>query len=175
MNRIGRITVIAALLLALMVGCDTGRGQGAAVGAGIGALIGAGGGRGGMIRGAGIGAAGGYIIGNEADRSRVARRQVVPELAPLAGTSWTLSSITPAEVRPAVSMIIDFRDDGILFTKRTDADGSVTTDEELYRVVGNTLIVNDRDYIINGSFIMEGRTLTFVVGDTTSRWRRIGA
>jgi hypothetical protein len=72
-------------------------------------------------------------------------------------------------------MIIDFRDDGILFTKRTDKHGKVTTDEEHYRVVGNTLIVNDRDYIINGSFLLEGRSLTFIVGDTTSRWTRIGS
>jgi hypothetical protein len=54
-------------------------------------------------------------------------------------------------------------------------DGRVTTDEEFYRVVGNTLIVNDRDYIINGSFLLQGRTLTFIVGDTTSRWTRIGS
>jgi hypothetical protein len=127
--------------------------------------------------GAGIGAAGGYIIGNESDHARVAAQHgktPADELEPLAGTAWTLDTIIPESARTFSAMTIDFRSDGVLFTRRTGKNGKVTTDEEHFRVVNNTLIVNGRDYIINGSFILQGRTLTFVVGDTTSRWTRIG-
>jgi hypothetical protein len=127
-----------------------------------------------MILGAGIGAAGGYILGNESDKSRASRSTTPADLEPLAGTTWTLASITPESARTFSSMIIDFRPDGVLFAKRTNMNGKVTTDEEHFRVVDNTLIVNDRDYILNGKFILQDRSLTFVVGETTSRWTRLG-
>jgi hypothetical protein len=164
----------------MLAACESGRGTGTLAGAGIGALIGqaAGGNTQATLIGAGVGAAGGYIIGNEADRARAReqqRRAAPPaELQPLGGTSWTLVSITPESARNFSSMVIDFRNTGVLFTTRTDMDGRVRTDEEFFRVVSNTLIVNDRDYIINGPFILQGRSLTFVVGDVTSRWTRIG-
>ena len=94
---------------------------------------------------------------------------------PLVGTTWTLDSIMPEWARPPhVAIVIDFRPDGVLRTTRTRPDGLISTDDEFYRIVNNTLIVNDRDYIINGPFILQDRTLTFVVGDVTSRWIRIG-
>ena len=39
-------------------------------------------------------------------------------------------------------------------------DGRVTTDSENYRVVGNTLIVNRGDYLVNYKFNLQGNTLT---------------
>jgi hypothetical protein len=165
-----------------LAGCQSGRGTGTLAGAGMGALVGqlAGGTATSTLIGAGIGAAGGYIIGNEVDRRQVNQRaaQSVPtpvnELQPLAGTNWMLVSVNPESARTFASMIIEFRGDGVLVTTRTENDGTVRTDEEFFRVVNNTLIVNDRDYIINGPFILQGRTLTFVVGNVTSRWSRVG-
>lgn len=182
------VTLCTLCVLIPITGCETSngeqssRGTGALVGAGMGALIGqaAGGNTRSTLVGAGIGAAGGYIIGNEADRARERdrnrNRQPTPpnELQPLAGTTWTLVSITPESARTFSAMVIDFRNDGVLVTTRTDTGGQVRTDEEHFRIVNNTLIVNDRDYIINGPFVFQGRSLTFVVGDVTSRWTRIG-
>jgi hypothetical protein len=170
-------SLVLFVIASIGVGCETSRGTGAAGGAGIGALIGAatGGRPRDVIRGAGIGAAGGYIIGNESNHARVAQQQgntPPSELEPLAGTRWTLDSINPSSADNPQSMTIDFRRDGVLFSKRTDKNGRVTTDEEHFRIVDKTLIVNDRDYIINGSFILQRNSLTFVVGDTTSRWSR---
>lgn len=170
------VTALAA------VGCESSRGTGTLAGAGMGALIGQASGRTATstVIGAGIGAAGGYIIGNEVDRrqasERAARNVPTPpnELAPLAGTSWTLTSITPESARTFSAMLIEFRSNGVLVTTRTENDGRVRTDEEYFRIVNNTLIVNDRDYILNGPFILNNRSLTFVVGDVTSRWTRIG-
>jgi hypothetical protein len=152
------------------------------VGAGVGALIGQSAGRStsATLIGAGVGAAGGYIIGNEVDhdqaRQRARQGQPVPmcELQPLAGTTWNLVSITPESARTFASMIIDFRTNGVVVTTRTDLNGNVQTAQEHFRIVNNTLIVNDRDYIINGPFILQDRMLTFVVGNVTSRWTRLG-
>jgi hypothetical protein len=174
------LAVVATLLAT--AGCETGKGTGTLVGTGVGALIGraAGGNATGTLIGAGVGAMGGYIIGNEADRAYAReqnRRHEINtrDLQPLMGTTWTLASITPESARPPhASIVIDFRSDGVLRTTRTGDDHRVTTDEEFYRIVNNTLIVNDRDYIINGPFILQDRQLTFVVGDVTSRWTRIG-
>lgn len=182
-----RVRPIVSLLLVLCTtfltaGCETSRGTGSLAGAGVGALIGqaAGGTATSTVIGAGLGAAGGYIIGNEVDRrranERAARNAPTPpnELAPLAGTSWTLTSITPESSRTFAAMVIEFRTNGVLVTTRTENDGRVRTDEEYFRIVNNTLIVNDRDYILNGPFILNNRTLTFVVGDVTSRWTQVG-
>jgi hypothetical protein len=173
--------LIVSTLLA-SAGCETGKGTGTLVGTGVGALVGraAGGSTKATLIGAGVGAMGGYIIGNEADR-KYAREQNrrheinTRDLQPLMGTTWTLASISPEWANlPHASVVIEFRPDGILRTTRTGDDRRVTTDEEFYRIVNNTLIVNDRDYIINGPFILQDHTLTFVVGDVTSRWKRIG-
>lgn len=171
------LVVMIGLSLAT-AGCESGRGTGTLAGAGVGALVGqvAGGTATSTLVGAGVGAAGGYIIGNEMDRAKARRGETesLADLEPLAGTAWTLVSVTPESARPAASMVIDFRNDGILFSTMTYHDGTVRTNEEHYRVVNQTLIVNDTNYIINGSFILQNRSLTFVVGDTTSRWKRVG-
>lgn len=180
-SRSASLAAVLGITLSL-AGCQSGRGTGTLAGAGVGALVGqlAGGTATSTLIGAGIGAAGGYIIGNEADRRQARQRAQaaaptpINELQPLAGTNWTLTSITPESARTFTSMIIEFRSNGVLVTTRTESDGTVRTDEEYFRVVNNTLIVNDRDYIINGPFILNNRSLTFVVGDVTSRWTRVG-
>ncbi|HEY7088831.1 MAG TPA: glycine zipper domain-containing protein [Tepidisphaeraceae bacterium] len=172
------LVTLSPLLATL--GCETGRGTGTLAGAGVGGLVGlaAGGTPRGALIGAGVGAMGGYIIGNEMDRAYARGQRERHEvnrsdLQPLMGTTWRLDSITPAAARLHASVVIEFRPDGILRTTRTRDDGRVTTDEEFYRIVNNILIVNDIDYIINGPFILQDRSLTFVVGDVTSRWTRV--
>jgi hypothetical protein len=176
---LARLVMLLSLVAA--AGCETSAGTGALVGTGVGAMMGRAAGRspGAMLVGAGVGAMGGYLIGNAADRSRAEAEyrshQINPaELQPLMGSTWSLTSTTPESARPPhASVIIDFRSDGILRTTRTNADGRIEIDDEFYRIVNNTLIVNDRDYIINGPFIMQPRTLTFVVGNVTSQWTRV--
>src|SRR5262245_25368364 len=173
-------SLLIMLSIGFLTGCETSHQTGMLAGAGIGALMGQaiGGNRAGTLIGAGVGAAGGYPIGNEMDRRQVRdrQRQAAPlnELQPLAGTTWTLVSITPERNRSFAAMVIDFRGDGVLVTTRTENDGKIRTDEEYYRIVNNTLIVNDRDYIINGPFVLQGSSLTFIVDDVTSRWTRVG-
>jgi hypothetical protein len=105
---------------------------------------------------------------------RRGEKETVADMRPLAGTTWTFASISPESARTFASMVLDFRNDGILASTRTNKDGTVVKDEEHYRVVDQTLIVSDTNYILNGPFILQGRTLTIVVGDTTSRWTRVG-
>ena len=67
-------TLILVIGATLMVGCETDAGTGAVIGALGGAALGAGldhnnRGRGALI-GAGVGTAGGYMIGNESDKKK---------------------------------------------------------------------------------------------------------
>jgi hypothetical protein len=161
---------ISLLLLATVVaGCQTKGGTGAVGGAGVGALVGqaVGGNTQATLIGAGVGTGLGYIIGNEADKKDAKKREKARanELAPLAGTSWQLVSATPPPERPAKSIIARFNSDGSLTTTRVFDDGSSTSDTEKYRVVGDTLIVNKPDYIINAKYRIEGNQLHLSAAD----------
>src|SRR5215469_7427774 len=135
---------IVATLLAT-AGCETGKGTGTLVGTGVGALIGrAAGGNTGMLIGAGVGAMGGYIIGNEADRAYAREKQ-------------RSQQVNPADLKPLMGT--------------TWMLASITPESAR---PPHASIVNDRDYIINGPFILQDRSLTFVVGEVTSRWTRVG-
>lgn len=161
------------------VGCKSNAGTGSLAGAGAGALIGQAVGRNtaGTLIGAGVGMGAGYIIGNEMDKNKAKSEKKAQqnELQPLAGTTWQLTSIAPESARTFTSMTVQFRRDGTVFTTRTDANGQVRTDEERYRIVGSTLIINDTDYIINGTFSIAGNSLRISDGPVQTAWMRIGA
>ena len=162
----------------LLGGCETSAQKGALIGTGIGALAGQaiGGNTTSTLVGAGIGLGAGYIIGNERDRSRAreisdrGRRDesrsgsehayVHSETAPLGGTRWRITRVTPREALPAyTSRIVEFRPTGRVITTTTYPDGNVQVDDERYRVVGNTLVLNDDGYLINARFSIEGSQL----------------
>jgi hypothetical protein len=134
-------------------------------GGGMGALLGqtSGGSTTGTLTGAGVGAGLGYLIGNEADRNEVSTRvtAIEQDTWPLANTTWQLSSVTPTPAEPIKSKVGRFNADGTLTTTTTYWDGRMVTDtiSERYRVVGQTLIINQDDWIINAIFRLDGDSL----------------
>jgi hypothetical protein len=155
--------IALALLLAVVPACETGRQTGALTGAGIGGIVGgaAGGWKWAAI-GAAAGAAGGYIIGNESDRAAAKNYSSVPEneLQPLAGTRWELTNVVSDMPRKYQAFAAEFRPDGTLMTNATLMDGTQKSDQERYRIVGDILIVNKPDYVLNFNWQLDGDTLT---------------
>ncbi len=154
----------AMLPVAFMVigGCATKGRTGALAGSGVGAIIGQTAGRSteATLIGAAVGTGVGYIIGNEIDKKEakaLEAQNTVPNNAPLAGTSWKVTSLVRDEPLPNRSIVIDFRNNGRVITTRTLPDGKVERADEAYRVVGNTLIINKPGYIVNATYRIDGR------------------
>jgi len=155
--------IIVCLTLFVSPGCATKGQTGALAGAGVGALIGQaiGGNTAGTLIGAGVGTGVGYLIGNEMDKKDTKSRETATaqETAPLANTTWQLVSIVPQARKDVKSLVIHFKPDGTAVTTRTLTDNSVKTATERYRVVGETLIINQDDYVINARFAINGGQL----------------
>jgi hypothetical protein len=163
------IAIAAALALA---GCATESAtRGTAWGAGLGAIAGGlyGGHGSDALIGAAIGAGVGYLVGNEQDKKKAQQMSEQSrssnyshnETGPFAGTKWRLSDWSPKDGREDFrGKIFEFGRDGWVKTTTTHKDGRVTTDMENYRVVGNTLIVNRGDYLVNYKFNLQGNQLT---------------
>jgi hypothetical protein len=167
-----KATVIAILSVLGLAGCATeSTTKGVAWGAGLGAVAGGiyGGHGSDALIGAAIGAGVGYLIGNEDDKRKAQQMSEQSrssnyshnETGPFAGTSWRLQDWSPKDGREDFrGKTFDFGRDGWVKTTTTYRDGRVTTDSENYRVVGNTLIVNRGDYLVNYKFNLQGKTLT---------------
>ena len=162
---------ITAILLATAVaGCATeSTTKGTAWGAGIGALVGvAVGGHGSdALIGAAVGAGVGYVIGNEQDKSKAKQMSDASrptythsETGPLGGTNWRLQEWSPKGNADFRGKTFEFGRDGWVKTTTTYNDGRTGTDNESYRVTGNTLIVNKGDYLVNYKFSLQGDQLT---------------
>lgn len=156
---------LAAALLIASGGCATSGRTGALGGGGVGAIIGqaVGGDTEATLIGAAVGTGVGYIIGNEMDKKEAAKLQstgTVPDNAPLAGTSWRVTSLVRDEPLPHRSLVVEFRKDGRVITTRTLPDGKVERADESYRVVGDTLIINRPGYIVNATYRIDGQELT---------------
>jgi hypothetical protein len=153
--------------------------MGALGGAGVGALVGQaiGHNTAGTLIGAGVGLGLGYIIGNEVDKSDAKKRQAVTpkEVEPLANTTWQVVSITPRPKKPFHSMVTRFNGNGTVTTTKTYANGKVETDEESYRVVGSTLIINDPGYVINSRYRIDGNKMYLDTGDHSIVMQRVGS
>jgi len=152
--------LMVCFMLVVNSGCETKKQTGALAGAGVGALLGQaiGGNTAGTLIGAGVGTGVGYLIGNEMDKKDVKSREAVTarETSPLANTTWQLVSIVPQARKDVKSLVIHFKPDGTVATTRTFTDNSVKTATERYRVVGETLIINQNDYVINARFTING-------------------
>lgn len=130
-------------------------------GGGVGAIIGQAAGRSteATLIGAAVGTGVGYIIGNEVDKKEakaLEAQNTVPNNAPLAGTSWHVTSLVRDEPLPHRSIVLEFRNDGRVITTRTLPSGDVIRDNEAYRVVANTLVVNKPGYIVNAKYRVDG-------------------
>jgi uncharacterized protein YcfJ len=156
-------TVTVSLALIAGSGCETKKQSGALAGAGVGALIGqvAGGSTQATLIGAAVGTGVGYVIGNEMDKKDAKSREAVrvQETIPLANTTWQVTSIVPKPDKPVKSLVAHFKPDGTVISTRTFEDGHVETAVERYRIVGDTLIINQDNYIINMRFKLEGNQM----------------
>ena len=169
-----RTTIIAIASALALGGCATdmsSTGKGVAWGAGLGAVAGGlyGGHGSDALIGAAVGAGVGYLVGNEQDKKKAQQMSEQSrssnyshnETGPFAGTRWRLSDWSPKDGREDFrSKVFEFGRDGWVKTTTTYKDGRVTTDSENYRVVGNTLIVNRGDYLVNYKFNLQGNQLT---------------
>ena len=137
-------------------------------GSGMGALLGQACGGNTTLTGAGVGTGLGYLIGNETDKRQARTRQAATEqeTLPLANTIWQVMSVNPKPAEPMKSMTGRFNPDGTLTTTTTYWDGRTVTDtdSERYRIVGETLIINQDDYVINATFVLEGDSLYMDTG-----------
>ena len=174
------IAIILCLILSIGAGCATKGKTGALTGAGVGALVGgiaAGSGSewAGALIGAGVGAGLGYVIGNEQDKKDAQKRQQATEaeLRPLSGTTWQVVKALPKPDKAYKSYIAYFRPDGMVVTTKTFEDGRVERDTERYRIVGDTLIINKQDYIINAPFKIDGRQLFMDTGKRSVVLQRV--
>ena len=166
-----KATVIAIVSALALAGCATeSTTRGTAWGAGLGAVAGGiyGGHGSDALIGAAIGAGVGYLIGNEQDKKKAQQMSEQSrssnyshaETGPFGGTSWRLQDWSPKGGEDFRAKTFDFGRDGWVKTTTTHRDGRVTTETENYRVVGNTLIVNRGDYLVNYKFNLQGKTLT---------------
>jgi len=131
-------------------------------GAGMGVLLRqtTGGSMAGTLIGACVGAG---PIGNEVDKKQAHTLQtgIEQDTSPLANTTWQVMSVTPTPVEPMKSKVGRFNPDGTLTTTTTYWDGRTVTDtdSERYRIVGQTLIITQDDYVINATFLLDGDSL----------------
>ena len=174
------VPVTFVLLMSLAVGgCATKGRSGAAIGSGLGAIIGQAVGRDteATLIGAAVGGGIGYIIGNEADKKE-AERLAAEDSSPqhgskLSGTSWKVISLVTDKPNTYRSIVVDFQRDGRVITTKTGPDGRVVRDNERYRVVGSTLIVNKPGYLINAKYRIDGNDLIIDAEQVRAVLRRL--
>ena len=150
--------VICLCILALSTGgCESRAQTGGLAGVGIGALAGQAIGRDteATLIGAAIGAGVGYIIGNEQDK-KAAKEHDFYQPTALTGTKWKVMSLIMQDKPEFTSMFVEFKPDGKVMTTRYEPGGTMTITEERYRIVGDTLIINKRDYLINATYQITG-------------------
>jgi hypothetical protein len=141
-------------------GCQSRAQTGGLAGAGIGALAGQaiGGDTQATLIGAAIGAGAGYIIGNEQDK-KAAKEYDLSQPTALTGTKWKVISLVMEDKPEFNTMTVEFRPDGKVVTTRYEPGGTMTITEERYRIVGNTLIVNKTDYLINAKYRIDANEM----------------
>jgi hypothetical protein len=165
--------ILAALLIATLAGGaaaqTSGKKKGMLWGAGLGAVTGGiiGGHGSDALIGAAVGTGIGYLVGNNADKKKAeelnaqSKNSTHSETGPFAGTKWRLQDWSPKSGKEEFkSKTFAFGKDGWLTTTTTHKDGRKATERENYRVVGDTLIVNKDDYLVNCKFAIQGEQLT---------------
>ncbi len=159
-----------------LTGCASHAGTGALAGSGLGALTGQiiGKDTTSTLIGAGIGAGTGYVIGRQSDKKRAAEQKVKATYAPLGGTRWQVVSIKPSNKVPKfTSKVVEFRNNGHVVSTTIYPDKSRDVSTENYRVMGSTLIVNRKGYIINYKFSINGNTMVARADKVVVNLRRL--
>ena len=165
--------LVLALIVTAVAGCatePTSATRGAGWGAGIGAIAGGiyGGHGSDALIGAAIGTGIGYVIGNEQDKRKAnqiseqtrSANYAHAETGPFGGTSWRLQDWSPKTGKEDFrGKAFSFGRDGWVTTTTTYNDGRTGVDTENYRVVGDKLIVNKGDYLVNYRFQLQGDQL----------------
>jgi len=151
------LTVSMFVSIMLIGGCQTRSQTGTLAGTGVGALIGqaVGGDTKATMIGAAIGAGVGHIIGNKQDKEAAKEYDLLQPTA-LTGTKWKVMSLIMKDKPEFTSMFVEFRPDGKVTTTRYEPGGTMTITEERYRIAGDTLIINKRDYIVNTKYQITG-------------------
>jgi hypothetical protein len=151
------LTISLCVLPVLIGGCQTRTQTGTLAGVGIGALVGQaiGGNSKATLIGAAVGAGVGHIIGNKQDKE-AAKEYNLSQPTALTGTKWKVMSLIMKDKPEFTSMFVEFRPDGKIVTTRYEPGGTMTITEERYRIVGDTLIINKRDYLINATYQITG-------------------
>jgi hypothetical protein len=157
----GVLAVYVCATIITIGGCQTRKQTGTLAGAGIGALAGQaiGGNTQATLIGAAVGAGVGHIIGNKQDK-KAAKEHDLSQPTALTGTKWKVMSLIMHDKPAYLSMFVEFRPDGKIATTRYEPGGTMTLTEERYRIVGDTLIINKTDYIINAKYVIQGDTMT---------------
>lgn len=96
------------------------------------------------------------------------------QMRPLADTAWRVVSMSPPPRRAFESMTLHFQPNGHLITTVERPGGAMEVDSETYRVVGNTLIINDTGYLTNSTWTITGNRLTLVCVNFRTVLERIG-
>ncbi len=96
------------------------------------------------------------------------------QMRPFVDTAWRVTSMTPPPRRAFNSMTLHFLPNGHVITTTELANGSIRTDSETYRVVGNTLIINGSDYLTNSTWTINGDELTLVNQSFRTTLGRVG-
>lgn len=96
------------------------------------------------------------------------------QVGSLGGTRWMLVSINPRSAAPPhASIVIEFRPNGRAITTITGLDGAVMVDDESYRVVDSTLILNRPGYLINARFQISGDEMIISAESLSAVLRRL--
>jgi hypothetical protein len=170
----GVLVVYLCATIITIGGCQTRTQTGTLAGAGIGALAGQaiGGNTQATLIGAAIGAGAGYIIGNEQDK-KAAKDYDLTQPTVLTGTKLKVISLVMQDKPEYETMTVEFRPDGKVATTRHEPGGTMTITEERYRVVGDTLIVNKSDYLINARYRIDGDEMIVDCDEFRAVLRRI--
>ena len=129
-------------------------------GAGVGALAGQviGGSTGATLIGTAVGAGAGYIIGNEQDK-KAAKKYDMNTPTPLTRTKWQITSMVMPDKPDYVTSFVEFKPNGEVVTTRNESGGTLVLTEERYRIVGDTLIINKQDYVVNATYKITGEQM----------------
>lgn len=96
------------------------------------------------------------------------------DVSPLGDTRWLLVSVNPRDAAPPhASILVEFRSNGRVLTTTTRTNGQVESADECFRVVGDTLIINQPGYIINARFQIAGDQLILSADRFSAVLRRL--
>lgn len=96
------------------------------------------------------------------------------QMQPLADTTWRVLSMSPPPRVEFLWMTVTFQPNGLVVTTKMLPSGQVLADSEQYRIVGNTLIVNDVGYLTNATWTIEGNRLMIVNQEFRTVLERVG-